>query len=393
MTAERLRVAIVTGSLRGAGAEKQAYLIVRGLQAAGVDVRVYCLNQGGVYETAMRTLGVEPTFFGRFQLAPLRLFDLIAALRRFRPHVIQSIHAYTNVYSGLAGRALGTLCIGGLRSNLTAFLADYPRALSMCLLRLPNSIVVNSMTAVQDIQSRRLLAADRVHFLGNGIDLSDLPDTDRSASNCTCLYVGRLVQGKRVDVFLRAVALARTSDDSIRAVIVGDGPESNRLKQLAAELELSPEHVVFAGFRTDVAEMYSAGSMFVLPSESEGTPNVVLEAMAAGLPIVATPAGDTRQIIEGAQAGFVVPFGDVSRMAEAITTLAASADLRRQFASAGRRHVEQQYAAAHIAKGLLRIYEKASQHRSQHGRSGRVHEATRILRQIVASTLTSGGVI
>jgi glycosyltransferase involved in cell wall biosynthesis len=356
---QELRVAIVTGNLYLGGAEKQAFYIARALAEAGVEVRVYNLSRGGQYEDALRRLRVESKWFGWLPGPLLRLPLLVTALRSFRPHVIQSIHAYTNAYSALAGKALRAVSVGGLRGDLRACLEEHPR-FAKYLMTWPDGIVVNSRKALDQVKHSGLLAPDRVHFLANGIDLSGLPErvgngAEPSDSECNCACVGRLFPSKRVDLFLRALAAARSVEPKLRGTVVGYGPEAASLQRLAAELRLS-DSVNFLGVREDVIDILRQASMLVLCSESEGTPNVILEAMAAGLPVITTPAGDAADVVQGAAAGYVVPFGNADAIADAMVRLARSRTLRRKFGSAGRDYVELQHAASHLGARLLRIY-------------------------------------
>src|SRR5258708_6424421 len=229
-TKERFRVAIVTASLGRAGAEKQAFYIVRALAEAGVEVRVYNLSRGGEYEDALRRLHVEMKWIGWLPAPPLRALLLVSALRKFRPHIIQSVHAYTNAYSAIAVRVLSAVSVGGLRSDLSACLADSGR-FARYLLTWPDAIAVNSRRAIEQVKQKVLLDPKRFHFLPNAIDLSRFPeragtDDPQSDADCNCVCVGRLFPAKRVDMFLRALAAARSTEPGLRGTVVGNGPDA-----------------------------------------------------------------------------------------------------------------------------------------------------------------------
>jgi len=353
---QKLRVAVITANLGLAGAEKQAFYIARALAGAGVDVRVWNLARGGEYQDALRRLHIPAHWFGWLPGLPLRLLVLLAGLRRFRPHVIQSVHAYTNIYSALAGRILGAVSLGGLRSDLGSCFADNGR-FSRYLLTWPDAIAVNSKKAQAQVQQARLLDPGRLHFLPNAIDLETFPERAPAAGRaCTCIYVGRLFPFKRVDVFIRALAMARASDPSIRGIVAGYGPQEAALQRLAAEAGLGGGSLTFLGFRDDVPQIIQQASIFVFCSESEGTPNVILEAMAAGLPVITTPAGDAADVVQPAGAGYVVPFGDVEATARAMLRLAKSPVLRAKLGRAGRSYVAHQRSTSELAARLIGIY-------------------------------------
>lgn len=359
-TKERFRVAIVTASLGPGGAEKQAFYMARALAEAGVEVRVYNLSRGGEYEDALRRLHVEVKWIGWLPAPPFRILRFVTALRNFRPHIIQSVHAYTNVYTAIAGRVLSAVSVGGLRSDLSACLEDSGR-FARCLLTWPDAIAVNSRRALEQVKQEAVLDPKRSYFLPNAIDLSRFPeragtDDAQSDADCNCVCVGRLFPAKRVDMFLRALAAARSTEPGIRGTVVGYGPEAVRLQHLAAELQLPPRALSFLGLREDVADILQQAAIFVFCSESEGTPNVILEAMAASLPVITTPAGDAAEVVQRAGAGYVVPFGDVEALADAMMRLARSPALRQRLGRAGRDYVVQHCTASDLAARLFKIY-------------------------------------
>jgi glycosyltransferase involved in cell wall biosynthesis len=354
------------------GAERQAYYIVRALKEAGVNVRVFSLYPGEAYEGTLREMGVESKHFGWVPGLPLRIPILLAQLRRFRPHVVQSVHAFTNVYSGIAGRVLGAVSVGGLRSDLQCCLRDNG-PFSRFLLTLPDAVAANSHAAIREVVQSQMLDPSRLHLLSNAIDLNGFSgrvDDPDNTGDCTCICITRLVPLKRVDIFLRALVVARKIEPRLRGVVAGAGPESERLHQIAAELGLSSEALRFLGPREDIADLLRQSTMFVFCSESEGSPNVVLEAMATGIPVITTPAGDAADVVESAGAGLVVPFGDVNAVANSMVQLARSAELRRTFGAAGRRYITSCHDVSQLAEQLLKIYAKVARTTARGRRNG-----------------------
>ena len=170
--------------------------------------------------------------------------------------------------------------------------------------------------------------------------------------------VARLVPAKRLDRFLRGLARARREEGLLRGLIVGDGPERARLEALAGGLGLLPDGVTFLGACADVPRVLAGADMLVLTSQHEGFPNVLLEGMAARLPIVTTPAGDAATLVDEGRSGFVVPFQDVDLLAERMQTLAQSRAMRRALGAAGRARVEAQYRVDGLAVRALEIYHR-----------------------------------
>jgi glycosyltransferase involved in cell wall biosynthesis len=133
--------------------------------------------------------------------------------------------------------------------------------------------------------------------------------------------VGRLSFEKGVDVFLQACALLRQRGQRFSALVVGDGPERDRLEALRAELQLS-DVVVFRPTTPDVRSVYAALDALVIPSRSEGLPNVLLEALSEDLPVVSTAVGAVPEVLTEADAGIVVTPGDAGALADAMARIA-----------------------------------------------------------------------
>src|SRR6185369_14400207 len=139
-------------------------------------------------------------------------------------------------------------------------------------------------------------------------------------------------------------------------LIVGDGPERASAELLAHELKLSPDHVRFAGFTDRLPDSLAQSDILLMCSESEGSANVLLEAMAARLPVVTTPAGDAEYTVKHDHTGFLVPYGDAVQMASRLVELAHSPARRKQMGEAGRAMAVSRFALSGLAESLTKIY-------------------------------------
>lgn len=355
-----LRVALVAGCLGHGGAEKQLVYMARALRELGAEVRVYSLTRGETYETELQARGIPVVWFGRWGWPPIRTIALLCALASFRPHVVQAGHFFVNLYVRLVAPLVGAVEIGTLRNDVDHEMEANGRW-GRWLLHAPRGLLVNSQAAARKAE---LLGVDpaRIRVLANAIDLGELGGTpagrmDRPPGGGTVVtMISRLVTQKRIDRFLRAVALARSQDPSIRGLIVGDGPERQRLSELARSLSLAPDAVEFLGLRDDIPVVLARSDIVLHTSDHEGTPNALLESMAAGLPIVTTPAGDAGLLVEDGITGFVVPFDGVEEMSRQLVSLAASGSLRARLGVAGRARVEQLYGYTGLGERLVSTY-------------------------------------
>ena len=171
------------------------------------------------------------------------------------------------------------------------------------------------------------------------------------------LSVGRLSNEKgHADLLHAIAALSRQTDvPAYRVVLVGDGPEQQNLQQLALRLGIE-KRLVFAGFQRNVNPYYSLATIFALPSHSEGSPNVVLEAMSVGLPIAATAVGGVPEILQNEVTGLLVPAGDAHAMSEALGRLLMDDGLRQRLGEQAKAHVTTNYTFESYRRSLVRFY-------------------------------------
>jgi glycosyltransferase involved in cell wall biosynthesis len=197
----------------------------------------------------------------------------------------------------------------------------------------------------------------RVGLVPEGIDLAQWPEPGSlpiARDPFTVLCVARQYPRKHLADLLRALALVRRAEPRARLVIIGDGPEQERLRALAAELKLGEATLFLGGIPDDeaVREWYYRSAVFCLPSLQEGFGIVLLEAMAAGLPVVATTAAAIPEVLPHGQAGLLVPPAQPQALAEALRALLADPARRTAMGDFGRAHVVR-YTWEHVAGQFL----------------------------------------
>lgn len=184
--------------------------------------------------------------------------------------------------------------------------------------------------------------------------------------------VGRLDPVKAYDNLIAAFARLLSADPAGRPrvlLIVGDGPERARLEQLVREHELG-DAVRFLGWRKDVPRLLSLMHVFVLSSDSEGTSISLLEAMASGVPVVATAVGGTPDVIHSERVGSLVPPGNVAALASAIGDLLSDPGRRSALGEHGRARVEAEYSFGAMARQYQVLYQQALFQRQRRIRTG-----------------------
>jgi glycosyltransferase involved in cell wall biosynthesis len=193
----------------------------------------------------------------------------------------------------------------------------------------------------------------------NGLDL----DIFRNASVATkakplILGVGSLFSVKRWDRLISAALALRQRGFDFSIKVVGDGPLHGALTQQAQALGVA-EFIDFVGYADDVPELLADAAFLVHPSDNEGCPNVVMEAMACGRAVVATDVGDATHLIDEGRTGFTVRRGDNAMLVERMATLLMDVDLCSRMGAAGRIKAEREFGLDRLVSDTLAVYQAA----------------------------------
>lgn len=228
--------------------------------------------------------------------------------------------------------------------------------------------VVTVCNDFADQLRKKGVAAGRIKVLRNPIRLSPpLPPSEMTAlrdqlgltTASLLLSVGRLSLEKGHADLVRAMEMLRKAkgdSHNPHLIIVGDGPERQNLEKLCSGLGLKP-WVTFTGYQSDVRPYYAIADLFVLPSHSEGSPNVLLEAIAAGLPIVATAVGGLPEVLTNEVNALLVPRQDVAQLANALERLLNDGALRQRLAENGKEILTQHDPQLYFRK-VMGVFEE-----------------------------------
>jgi glycosyltransferase involved in cell wall biosynthesis len=231
----------------------------------------------------------------------------------------------------------------------------------------------DALLAVAEIQKDYLVSTEglpreKIRVIHNGVDTarfrppspaergairSELGVTDREIVIVT---VASLKPLKRIDALLTSAADLAKSGTPMRVLIVGDGPLRSALEKVAADLGIG-QQVSFLGLRDDVERFLQASDVFVLASRTEAFPNVVLEAMATGIPVVTTDVGSVREMVEDGRSALIVPPGDNAALTAALKKLASSVDLRTALGRRGQEIVNERFRFDQMVANRQQVFD------------------------------------
>jgi glycosyltransferase involved in cell wall biosynthesis len=353
------RVAFVAGTLGRGGAERQLYYMLRELRSGGTEAMVSCLTAGEHWQATIEELGVPVRWFGQSAHPPRRVAELWRQLHDFRPDVVQSAHFHTNLYACTAARLVRAVEIGAVRNDPDWSIASLGRVGGRSL-RLPRELAANSLAAVSRAEELGV-PRSRLSYLPNVVDTDRFAPQSQGVREPNLLAVGRLVDQKRHDRLLRALDDLRGDVPDVQATIVGEGPLQGSLERLAGDLGVLDRLSILSN--PPMEEVYARASVFILTSDFEGTPNVVLEAMAMGLPVVSFAVGGVPEIIEHGVTGFLVAPGDERRLTETVRALCESPELRRSVGQAARSYIAEHRSVESLARHLRSLYRRSGPQR------------------------------
>ncbi len=349
MTGEQpIRVALLIDNLNAAGAEKQLVTVATGLDRRRFRPSVLCLTDTGAYEGVLRAAGVPVTLIGkRHKLGALALRRLRAILRREGPHVLHTWMFTCNLYGRLAARGLP---IATLASEVAADVTKsrLRLAIDRWLARSTDAYYVNSSRVARFYHQRCKIPFEKLVVIPNGVRVPELPRVSRAAlgvpENAFLVCgAGRLSPEKGFDRVIEALATPALRERPVELMIAGEGPSRDALMALATERGVAAR-VHLLGHRDDLPGVLKAADAFVLSSLHEGMSNVLMEAMALGVPCVTTPVGGVEELVLPGEAGLVVEASAPAPIAAALGRLLDDPPLARRLGAAARARMAREFS-------------------------------------------------
>jgi glycosyltransferase involved in cell wall biosynthesis len=365
-----IRVLHIVPTLVRGGAEKQLTLLACGLPRGEFDVHVAVLTHDGPYREELQSHAIPVTTIGkRWKFDPQSFWRLKRFIRELGPDVVHTWIFAANSYGRAAAFAAGTRRVVAGERCVDPWKSWHQLAIDRWLAKRTARIVTNS-NGVREFYVARGLPADKFTVIPNGIEPPrepthvsrvellrelGLPDSARLIG-----AVGRLWPQKRYKDLIWAAELLKAGRGNAHFLIMGDGPQLEELETYCHDV-LVDDHVHFLGERNDVPRLLPHLDCFWLGSGYEGQSNALMEAMLAGIPVVATDIAGNRDLVLPEQTGFLVPVGNAGEFARKTHRLLDDRELAGRLGAAGRKRMLDEFSVEKMVTRHAELYRELMQ--------------------------------
>lgn len=360
-------------SFRMGGAERGLYNLVANRNDLNLSHRIIAFNDGPLRDEFSR-LGIDTEVIERESTWDFHFFFKL--FKTFRLGGCDVVHARNSstaiVWGGFAAFAAGIPVVTSVHGYNMLHKRGAKARLWLFMHRLAKATISVSESLANELISRGTPSV-KVVAIRNGLDLQAyrtqmLPPEDRLALRHTVVGTGkvrlvgcigslRAVKGQ--DFLLDAVAMLSPAFADAKFLLVGAGPDLALLQNKAHKLGID-HRVIFLGFRRDVFSILQTLDLVVVPSQSEGISNIILEALAFGVPVVATAVGGTPEVIRDGENGLLAPYGDAGALAAAISNVLQNAELCSRLIQNGTRRMAAEFSLQRMVDQYETVYRKVA---------------------------------
>jgi len=363
---DKIRLLIVLNTLGAGGAETQLSRIATRLNKNIFDVQVVYYNKIGLAHPAeiLIKAGIKVTYLDRPKWGRiLYLFKAAAFMKRNKIDIVHAWHGTANYYATIpAIMARVPVILGGLRGKHDS---DFGWILKS-IVNIWCALWVTNAKSIKEIALHKMKFVDgkKIIVIPNGLEIND---NNISKQDSTTFFdhfrterpvigtVSRLDPIKNLMLFIHMARQLIQQGYEADFWIIGEGPMRSEIESAIEKYSLK-NYVKMFGYRTDIALALSKMDVFVLTSDSEGCPNVLLEAMQASLPIVSTNCSSLEQMVEQGINGYTVPVGDLTSLVEKVQSILSNPEKRKVLGINSRQIIKQRFELSIIVKQFEQVY-------------------------------------
>jgi len=282
---------------------------------------------------------------------------LTIELRKIQPSVVHNYGHSANLIGRIAAILAGVPNIIVSERNVAFIKTKTIKIIDKCLAPFTGAMIANSAHAVKYWVTHGLIAKKKAWTVCNGVNVSMYPRSHGSAEGIRLVTAGVMIGRKNHAFLLQVLANIVRNMPSVCLTIAGDGPMRSYLESLAVQLDIV-DNVIFLGFVDDMPRVFNESDIYLHAADYEGVPNVVMEAMACGLPCIVTDSDGCLELVKDGSNGIVVTNGNVNAMVEAIIVLLQKIDVRREMGRLGRERIENDFSIKKMVDDTELIYDK-----------------------------------
>lgn len=355
-------------TLDRSGAEKQLTLLACGLPKDRFQVDVIALTRGGPYQDDLERAGVRVTVLGkRHKFDPRTIRQLRRWFREQPPDILHTWLFAASAYGRLALPRNPPFKVVVSERCVDSWKSSWQLWLDRRLISRTDRLLANSQSVAEFYRAEGV-PDSLISVIPNAVTAPPQPAVSRAQllSDLSLPgdaklvgYVGRLAKQKQIETLLWGIQVLRQADATTRLLIIGEGPERAHLQEYAREVECA-DYVRFLGHREDASSLLHHLDAFWLASSFEGMSNSLMEAMACGLPVIASDIPPNRELIQHGEQGYLVNVGDGVGYAQYSAKLFREPELRAQLATAARQRMENEFSLDRMVAEHVRLYDEVA---------------------------------
>ncbi len=363
-------VVYVVASMITGGTQTHLLQVLRFLDRTEYRPVLFCLRDDGNLLDEARALGVEVYTFGmsgslRSPRDLAGFWRMVRVLRKIQPALVHGYLLRGNFYGAVAARLVGIRAVVTSKRGLHVPAGAAEKFSVAVSNRLSSVITGNSPAVIEFTREVERTQRHPMEMIPSGIDVDRFEPRRTRSIRAELGIEGRPVLGTAITLrprkgyamLFRTYAELRKEFPDLALVVAGVEEHNDETRRLAEELKIT-DGLYLIGKRSDMPDVMASLDVFVLPSESEGMSNAILEALALQVPVVATDTGGNRLVIGDGIAGYIVDYKDHAAMAERIGSILRDPSLRAQMGRIGRHRVVESYSAAAMVRSIAALYDR-----------------------------------
>ena len=369
-------IAIIAGQLVVGGAEKQLYLWLSNLDRERFNPVILTLHPGygDYWEAPIEKLGIPLIRINQQKNRLARMNEIVEVLSPFQPKLVHGWHLFSGAYASLIAPRFKARSLVGIRNVYSAI---YNSLELQIALYFTNAFITNSISTAKELSNRNRKKLKPIYVVPNAV-FEDFEPRETVRQKLTqelglrpdalwLISLGRLVQFKHFDELLKIAAALREKQDNFQLILIGSGAEESALRKLSQQLHLE-DYVRFTGEIPNAIRLLKGFDIFCMTSLLEGLPNVVMEAAAAGLPIVTWQLPFYEELLTPSETALMAAPGDRAGFEQAVLKLINDQSLREELGAAAQAQITEKFSLDRYIQNMTRVYETMLQPEPSRGR-------------------------